>query len=820
MAARAKPAKASADKLAAYRAKRDFAQTSEPNDAGVAPGRRLIVQHHFATRDHFDLRLEIDGVLASWAVTRGPSANPRDKRLAVRTEDHPLDYSDFEGTIAENNYGAGVVILWESTSYEPLNGDPATAVKNGEIKFRALGTRMRGGWVLVRMKPRDAKEKRENWLLIKERDEFAEDDDSLATRFTTSIASGRGRDEIQSGAVAKTPAKRKPKLAAPRFREPQLCETAAEPPAGDGWLYEMKYDGYRLEIAIADGEATVYSRSGLDWSQRFPGLVAAARALPCKRALIDGEAVVFGENGVSDFPGLVEALERGRSERVEFVAFDLIERDGEDLAPLPLRKRKRALRKLIPDTGRLRYAEFLESDGAEMFRQAIAAGSEGIVAKRADSPYLGRRTSAWVKIKGVAHQDVVIIGHMPSTKGEAFASLLAARNEDGELTYVGRIGSGFAKWRKPIASLIAEQAGAAKLSALANAAKLPRGAVYWKRHAAAEVELAGWTGDGQMRHARLARLRDDLAPAARADAKPRKSSKAPPKPLVRITHAEREVFPDSHITKGAVAEYYARAYQRMAPHLENRIVSLLRAPDGLAGELFFQRHPLKGMAEGVVAVPDPGGKDSYFRLEGALGLSTAAQFGAIEIHGRMTRVDAPDRPDRVIFDLDPDPSVKFAAVRDAAVRIREALASAGLKSWPLLSGGKGVHVIAPLERANTIAEVEAFARGLAQGLAREKPDAFVATMSKSRRRGRIFIDWMRNQRAATAILPWSLRARPLAPVAVPVGWAELDGVAAANAFSIDSALDRDDPWAGEFYAVRQKIAASVLEWLEKAYGRK
>ena len=386
-------------KLSTYRAKRDFGRTPEPSGQTApqpASGRRLIVQKHFARREHFDLRLEIDGALASWAITRGPSANPSDKRLAVRTEDHPLDYGAFEGTIAPGNYGAGAVLLWESATYEPRNGDPAKALKNGELKFLAQGERMGGEWVLVRL-PKKPKDNNENWLLIKHRDAFAEDDDSLARRYQTSIVSARDREDVEAGRAAR---KAKPKPAPPAFRPPCLCESAKTVPSDAGWLYEMKYDGYRLQIAVAGGGATVYTRSGLDWSKRFPGLVAEARRLPCKTALLDGEAVVFDDHGVSDFPALVSALETGRSEKIVFVAFDLLERDGKDLAPLPLRKRKALLRDLLPEGSRLRVAKFLEARGAEMFKSAVEAGAEGIVAKRADAPYRAGRTPDWLEDQG------------------------------------------------------------------------------------------------------------------------------------------------------------------------------------------------------------------------------------------------------------------------------------------------------------------------------------------------------------------------------------------------------------------------------------
>ncbi len=438
-------AEQAAASLKTYRAKRDFRLTPEPEGAAVEPGHRLIVQHHFATRDHYDLRLEIDGVLVSWAVTRGPSADPRDRRLAVRTEDHPLDYATFEGLIPKGQYGGGTVILWEYTSFTPVNGDPAEAVRKGEIKFIAHGERMRGGWVLVRMRTKD---KRENWLLIKERDEFAEGDDGLTSRFPKSVSTRRTRRQIEKGEPDKPAlAERAPKL--PAFVAPQLCSVADSPPEGENWIYELKYDGYRLELAVAGATAKVYTRSGLDWTGKFASVARDAGALKCQSALIDGEAVVLDEKGVSQFPALVAALEQRRSGAILFMAFDLISLDGADLRKQPLFKRQQALRKIIgAGAPHIRFAEHIAGDGRRVFEQAVAGGAEGIIAKDRTSPYVSARSRAWVKIKGYPRTDVVIVGYKPSTRTEHFASLHAAIEEDGKLRYVGGIGTGYSAARR------------------------------------------------------------------------------------------------------------------------------------------------------------------------------------------------------------------------------------------------------------------------------------------------------------------------------------------------------------------------------------
>jgi bifunctional non-homologous end joining protein LigD len=779
--------------LKTYRAKRNFALTPEPSGGAVAAGHRLIVQHHFARRDHYDLRLEMNGVLVSWAVTRGPSADPHDKRLAVRTEDHPLDYADFEGTIPQGQYGGGTVILWEYTTYSPANGDPAEAVAKGEIKFVAHGERMKGRWVLVRM---HTKEKRENWLLIKERDEFAEEDDSLTARFLNSVASDRSRLEIENGKPRKkAAAKAKPKAKLPAFVPPQLCSIAEAPPEGEDWIYEVKYDGYRLELAVAGGEAIVYTRSGLDWSARFPGLAAEAATLPCRSALIDGEAVVLDAHGVSQFPALVAAIER-HSDEIAFYAFDLLALDGKDLRKTPLHQRQAALRKLIPESSaRLRVAEHIVGDGQRVFEQAVAAGAEGIVAKDRTAAYVSGRSRAFVKIKGYPRTDVVIVGYKPSSKNEPFASLQAAVEEDGgRLRFVGGIGTGYtAKQRADIFAKLSRGASSKPPPNLDG--KWPKDVQFIRPLRRAEIRFGGWTGDGLLRQARFLALREDLpvAPSPK------------PKTAAVITHADRVVFPQAHVTKGEIADYYAAVAARIAPHLKDRLVSIVRAPENIA-ETFFQRHPLRGMETGIVPFDVEG--ETYMALDGAVGLHTAAQFGAIELHGWMSTMQAIDAPDRMVFDLDPDEGLPFDEVKRAAADIAKALKEIGLKSWPLASGGKGVHVVLPLDGSAEYAETETFAKAFAHALAAHQPERFVATMSKQRRKGRIFVDWLRNKKSATAILPWSLRARPGASVAVPLSWDGLAKLNSAAAFDIRTAAKQRDPWR-DFFKTKQSLPRAI-----------
>ena len=793
------------DALRTYRSRRNFARTPEPDgEAAGKGGNRLIVQHHFATRDHYDLRLEVDGVLASWAVTRGPSANPKDKRLAVRTEDHPLSYADFEGLIPKGEYGGGTVILWEYTTFSPANGDPGDAIRKGEIKFVAHGERMKGRWVLVRMHPR-AGDKHENWLLIKERDPFVEEDDSLTSRFPDSVSTARTRQQIEKGAP-----KRKTNIAVPEFVEPQLCSSAEAPPEGDDWTYELKYDGYRLQLAFADGAAKLYTRSGLDWTEKFRPIADEAGLLKAKSGLIDGEAVVLDSKGVSQFPALVAALERKRPNEIVFVAFDILFRDGKDLRKKPLAERRKALRAVLPDSlDHIRLVEHIAGEGKRVFDGAVKAGAEGVIAKDATSAYVSSRSHSWVKVKGYPRLDVVIVGFKPSDKQSHFGSLHAAIEEpNGKLRYVGGIGTGYdAIKRAAIHARLAP--GATAKPAYPIEGELPKDVRFAKTPLRAEIRFGGFTGDGHLRQARFLALRDDLPvsipkpePEEPPKAAPRRAAKKTHEAPGAVTHADRVVYPADGFTKGEIADYYAAVADRIAPHLKDRPLSIVRAPSTIE-ETFFQRHPLPGMERGITPVPVEG--ETYMALDGKTGLRTAAQFGAIELHGWMSRIEAIDAPDRMVFDLDPDDGLGFAHVVSAAKDIAATMKSLGLKSWPLLSGGKGVHVVIPLDGQTPYAQTEAFAKGFAQALAAHQPARFVATMSKQRRKGRIFVDWLRNKKSATAILPWSLRARAGAPVAVPVTWDELDSLG-PGAFNIRTARDRKDPWRG-FFAAKQKLPA-------------
>lgn len=739
----------------------------------------------------------------------------------------------------------------------PISSDPQKALAEGELKFVLLGDRLKGAFVLVRM---NVEKGRENWLLIKEKDAHVERGaDDFPARFDTSVKSGRTRDAIEREEAphsfardreveADASAARDERHPLPDFVRPALCETRAAPPDGSDWLHEIKYDGYRIQAAVSGGAVRLHSREGLDWTNRFPTLRTALAALDLDGALIDGEAVVFDEQGLTDFPALVDALDTA-SPKVAYVAFDLIAASGESLASRPLAERKSRLSTLLKEAdGKvLRVATHVVGHGARVFESAVQGGAEGIVSKATDAPYRSGRGDGWVKVKGDVREDVVVVGYLPSEK-RPFRSLHCAVEENGRLRYVGGVGTGFS----------ADQLDAAKARLDPDRRKgpapeidrteaAPKGLVWVTPKWRIEVQIGGWTGEENLRQARFLGWREDRAargtgerpPSARPQdaapdavtastrrsagqrAAPRRSAKTEEEDtaLERITHPERVMFPEVGVTKGDVARHYLAVADRLMPHLLGRPISFVRAPEGLAGETFFQRHLLAGMKRGVTAIPDPRKRhENYLGIDGIDGLLTAAQFGVIELHGWMARLPNLDNPDRLVFDFDPDEGLGFDAVKEAALAIREVLASVGLTSYPMASGGKGLHVVVPLDGSQTFDDLGAFAGGVARGLAKADPKRYVAVASKERRRGRIFVDWLRNRPYATAVLPWSLRARATASVAVPLAWNEVPDLGAPNGFGPREAAARPDPWT-DFWTTRQRLDPKAIAFLKRTAGR-
>jgi len=795
---------AGGDKLATYNAKRDFAKTAEPAGVpGTEPGNRFMVQKHAASRLHWDFRLELDGVLLSWAVTKPPSTDPKVKRLAVRTEDHPLDYATFEGVIPKGEYGGGTVMLWDRGTWEN-EIDPREGLAKGKFHFVLTGERMRGEWVLIRLKPEG---KAENWLLGKIADNHAT---GVDLDFDASIATGRSMAAISAGEVPQAnakPAARKGKGAAlspPTFREPQLATLVDRPPTGNDWLHETKYDGYRAQVAVGGGKAVAYSRSGLDWTERFGKVPAACAALPCRSALLDGEIVALDGSGKPNFSTLQATLKDGGP--LLYFVFDLLELDGDDLTDLPLTARKAKLAALLADAPPpLHFSEHVRGGGEAMFAALCSNGYEGVVSKRASAKSRPGRSQSWLKAKCTHRQEFVIGGWSKSDKGRGFASLLLGVQEAGELRYAGRVGTGFDD--RTLAALTARLAGlkadtspfVGKLDAAAR-----RGATFVRPELVAEVAFAEFTADGSVRHASFLGLREDKRAAdvvADVAATPMKRGKQatvatntsaparaaqPDRHGVRVTSPDRVVFPELGLTKGGLVDYYAVVADAMLEQLGGRPLSLVRCPQGRAKTCFFQKHDSGMFSDDVhhVDVAEADGKtEPYLFVDNAAGLLNCVQMGTIEFHGWGSRVADIERPDRLVIDLDPDEGLDFTVVRTAAVLVRDRLRARGLDSFAMLTGGKGVHVIAPLVAAAEWPAVKAWARAFAEALEAEAPAAFVANMSKAKRKGRIFVDWLRNQRGATAVLPFSVRAREGAGVAVPVTWDQLAATVAGNAFT-------------------------------------
>lgn len=827
-----------ADVLAEYNRKRDFAKTTEPaGKSGRSGGNGFIVQKHAARRLHWDFRLEVDGVLKSWAVTRGPSADPDDKRLAVRTEDHPLSYSEFEGGIPKGEYGGGTVMLWDRGSWAPIAGKSAKDIEDGHLHFTLDGERMKGEWLLVRMKPRPG-EKRENWLLRKVNDAYAQRGDGLVEQGLTSVLTGRTMAEIEADkqgthslkgkkgeafaqvmekASARNARKSWParRMAGnpPKFRPVQLATLVDSVPTGNLWMYEVKFDGYRALIAAAGQNVVVHTRSGLDWTDKFGPLAAHIAALDLPPCLIDGEIIARGPDGNPSFSSLQAVLKRGNGSQgedqlLEFHAFDLLELGDEDLASMPNIERKERLEALLADAAPpLFVADHVIGAGEKLYDAMCGAGQEGIIAKRIDAPYRGRRTKQWVKVKCTRRQEFVIVGWSKSSaRGRPFSSLLLGQYEGKTLVYRGKVGTGFD------ADSLADMA--ARLDTLAR--KTPplavdkaeaRGASWVTPKLVAEVAFAELTGEGRLRHGSFLGLRRDKKAQA---VKPEEAEAAPQDEIaVAISNRDRVIFPESGDTKGDLVDYYAAIAPLMLPFVANRPISLVRCPQGRAKKCFFQKHDSGTFGDHVHHVPiheKNGGVEDYLYVNGAEGLLSCVQMGTIEFHGWAARTDDVEHPDRMIFDLDPDEGLDFRECVRAAGDIRARLADLGLITFAMLSGGKGVHVVVPLTRGHDWNSHKDFARRFAEAMSLAEPDRYVATMSKARRKGRIFIDWLRNQRGATAVLPYSARSREGAPIAVPVSWDELDGMKSAHPISIGEAselISRSDALHGWGFADQQ-----------------
>lgn len=816
--------------LEEYRRKRDFTRTPEPVGEGEparASAGQFLIQKHAARRLHYDFRLELDGVLKSWAVTRTPSLDPAIKRLAVETEDHPLDYGDFEGVIPAGQYGAGTVLLWDQGGWLP-EGDPHAGLAAGVLKFRLDGQRLRGGFALVRLKDEGRKDGggHHNWLLIKERDDdaggdLADDDRSVASgrsmadiaaapeRVWTSAKSELHPDGLPGARAAELPAR----------LSPMLATLAEEAPAGEAWLHEIKFDGYRLLARVEAGRCRLFTRSGLDWTERFPAIATACAALPCRAAWLDGEVVALDAHGVSRFHDLQRALADNRDEGLVYHLFDLVHLDGWDVAAVPLEARKDLLRRLLPaGAGPLRYTDHMEGRGPDFRRQACTFALEGIIAKRRDRPYRPERGKDWLKVKCTGRQEFVVAGYTHQTgRRSGISALLLGVYDHGRLIPAGRVGTGFSE--REAAALEARLKGLARPGP-PFAGPTPNIQALWvEPRLVVEVAFTEWTPDGALRHPTYQGLRLDREPAevvregtpgAIRGGATRGNDMDDRLAAVPLTNPERVLFPEQGLTKRALAAYYLQVAEGMLPHLRGRPLTLLRCPEGTAKACFFQRHPHPGMPKAIrrfpdggevlLAIDDKGGDD----LEGLVGL---VQMGALEIHAWGASTADIERPDRLVLDLDPDEGLAWSRVVEGALAVKARLDALGLTCFLKATGGKGLHVVTPLVPRAGWDDVKAFTKGLAEAMAAEQPERYTANMAKARRSGRIFIDYLRNQRGATAIAPFSTRARPGAPVAVPLAWSELAAGIRSDHFTVETVTRRlsalaADPWAGMADAAR------------------
>ncbi len=876
-------------KLSTYRKKRDFGKTAEPSgDVKVAPAkqRRFVIQKHDATRLHYDLRLEFDGVFKSWAVTRGPSLDPRDKRLAVEVEDHPLDYGDFEGTIPDDQYGGGTVMLWDRGTWEA--DDPDRGFKKGDLKFTLHGDKLHGSWVLVRMKGDRYGGKRTNWLLIKHRDEFAgegeandilEEDRSVASaRTMAQIAQGKGKapkpfmlakgktkadavwhsnrgeaadaragrktaalraaPETRTRAPAQT-AKPKKVSAMPDFVAPQLCASVERPPNSDGWCHEVKFDGYRVQLRIEDGDVAMLTRKGLDWAEKFGALARAAKALP--DALIDGEIVALDHNGVPSFSALQAAIADNKTGDLIFFAFDLLFANGEDLRALPLRERKERLKLLLERrSGKeklIRYVDHFEDRGDTVLESARKLDLEGIVSKKLDAPYRSGRSESWTKAKIRGGQEVVL-GGWKTTNGK-FRSLMAGVYRGGHLAFVGIVGTGFGQdvVRRIMPVLKAAAFDKSPFGGK-DAPKKTRDVHWLKPELVAEVEFAGWTDGGNIRQAAFKGLRQDKpakeiraeTPAMTGIAKPvvrsvKSSTKSATVMGVTISKPEKALWPDGGdgeaVSKLDLAQYFETVGEWMIVHLKGRPCSILRAPDGINGEKFFQRHAMPGASDLLKLAKVAGDRKPYLQIDRVEALAAVAQIGGLELHPWNCAPDDYDTPGRLVFDLDPAPNVEFSEVVEAAKDMRQRLTAVGLESFCKTTGGKGLHVVTPLlhgaKEKVTWKEAKAFAQGVCQWMANDDPERYLLNMSKKLRKGKIFLDYLRNDRLSTAVAVLSPRAREGATVSMPLTWPQVRGDLDPKKYTVGTVpalLAKTKAWDGY-----DDAAVSIKPAMKKLAGK-
>ena len=890
---RSQSAKAVDRQLARYREMRDFHITAEPRGDGASSTKTnalpFVVQKHSATRLHYDFRLGWNGVLKSWAVTKGPSYYTGDKRLAVEVEDHPMEYGGFEGTIPKGQYGGGTVMVWDFGEWEPL-GDVDKQLAEGNLKFLLKGTKLKGKWALIRMKPNPERDRsgKPNWLLLKERDDYAQHEEgpsitelapnsALTNRTIEEIAASEdhvwdsrsGLRKAEDNGKRKSPAQKAktqdrkiksldhllrdtPREDYPGFIPPQLAQQSRSSPSGNDWVHELKLDGYRTQIHVRASaqkagatKARIFTRKGLDWTARMPRLAEAAAELGVESAILDGELVVLDHNGRSSFSDLQAAFQEGKKVDLVYFAFDILHLNGHNLRSLPLLKRKEILQKLLPpDDPTLRFSEHIRADGEHVFQKACELGAEGIVSKQASAPYTSGRGNTWVKRKGSLRQEFVIGGFTPvSTTGRGVGALILGYYDDkGKLIYAGRTGTGFSQETERMLRVRLD----ALVQKAPSFAELPReareNATWVKPELVAEIHFATWTKDNLIRQSSFKGLREDkpakevvretsfadVAPStpsvktqakhvpAKAAPKAAKVSAKPELPIA-ISRPGKVLDETSGMTKQDLAEYLVAVADRMLPHIADRPISILRLPNGVGKQSFFQRHVSAGLPPGVHKIPvasrKTGEVDDYLYLNSVEGLVGMAQMGVLEIHPWGSKIDDVDKPDRIIFDLDPDEAIPWPTLSEAAFDIRARLKALGLTSYVKSTGGKGLHVVISIVPEHNWATIKQFAHNIVLQMEKDNPSLYLTKMSKAARKNHIYLDYLRNDRESTAVAPFSTRARPGVPVAVTLDWKEIkaDSRPVFHVCDLDQWRDRlrKDPWK-EMLTSPQRLTEEML----------
>jgi bifunctional non-homologous end joining protein LigD len=853
------------EQLSRYRAMRDFSHTAEPSGKASSPTKPgalpFVIQKHAATRLHYDFRLGLHGVLKSWAVTKGPSYVPGDKRLAVQVEDHPMEYGGFEGTIPKGQYGGGTVMLWDEGTWEPV-GDADESLAKGNLKFVLHGQKLQGKWVLVRMGGKAANEAKPNWLLIKEHDQYEQTaaDEPITEKAPNSVLTQRDMDSIardgdhvwqsnrpensspgKSSTAKQTPSapfapSRLPgkKEALPAFIPPQLASEASAPPVGEHWVHELKLDGYRIQAHIdKSGKVRLYTRSGLDWTHRMPTIARELGRLSVEGAVMDGEVVVLAADGQSSFADLQAAFEEGAKHPLTYFVFDLLHLNGHNLRQEPLTERKKILAQMLDglaEDGVIRYGQHIETEGAPIFAEACKLGAEGIVSKRSDSVYTSGRTKSWLKIKCDRRQEFVIGGFTKPANGtDGIGALLLGYYDDKKkLIYAGRTGTGFTqansrKLRKQLEEM--RQNGMPFAAVPGTAGK---GALWVRPELVAEVQFSTWTADKLVRQASFKGLREDkkaaevrreVPDASLSQKAPEKkaNASAPRRLGFKVTHPDKVVDPETGVTKQALIDYYLAVGPLMLPHVAGRPLSLVRCPNGAGQKCFYQKQLGAGMPPGIEGVKIPNAKgaatETYVTVPREEGLPGLAQMNVLEVHPwGSTNLDL-EHPDRIIFDLDPDEAVSWATLGESALEVRERLKKLGLRSFVKTTGGKGLHVVAPIQPSFGWEQVKAFTRAFALQMEQDNSKLYITKMTKAARKNKIFVDYLRNEREATAVAPYSSRARLGMAAALPLEWAELKS-AKAPKFLIARFEDwkervRKDPWK-EMLSSKQEIPAGLF----------